>query len=78
MSAEDSLAVSMLVIFALAGASLMTILFSLVRNAGQKDELAELMAEEVDDSSRKPSGELAGHSDGEAQPWEQDADWWKE
>ncbi len=76
MSAEDSLAVSMLVILAIAGATLMTIFFSLLRNAGKKDELEELLREEPEVSD-DPEAEPAGGEPESRQPWEKDADWWR-
>lgn len=71
----------MLVILVVAGATLMTILFSLMRNAGKKDELAELLDEGKEDSPKGSRGEPAGgERAGEEtrQPWEKDSDWWKE
>lgn len=76
MSAEDALAVSMLVIFGISGITLLTILCSLMRNAGKKDELAELMAEEPDFED-EPETEPVGGEAEEKQPWEKEADWWK-
>ena len=77
MSAEDTLAVCMLTVLLIASAAIMTILFSMMKHAGQKDELAELMADEesaVEDDSQE---QLIGPSEEADQPWEQDADWWK-
>lgn len=76
MSAEDTLAVCMLVVLLVAAATVMTILFSMMRNAGKKDELAELMEEEMPAS--EPESELAGPDEEPGQPWEKDADWWQE
>lgn len=68
----------MLLILAISAATLMTILFSLMKNAGKKDELAELLAEEEkDESGEDPKGEYAGGEEDEAQPWERDPDWWQ-
>ena len=77
MSAEDTLAVCMLVILALAGVTLMTILFSLIKNAGKKDELEDLLSEE-EETYEDPVKEPAGEDEGAAQPWEKDSDWWKQ
>ena len=46
MSAEDKLAVCMLLVLLIAAGTLTTILVSLMRNAGRKDELAELLKDE--------------------------------
>lgn len=76
MSAEDTLAVCMLLVLLVAAATVMTILFSMMRNAGKQDDLAELMEDE------EPSIELesapAGPDEESGQPWEKDADWWRE
>jgi len=79
MSAEDSLAICMLLILAISAATLMTILFSLMKNAGKKDELAELLAEEEKEEKprEKPKGEYAGGDEDDAQPWEREPDWWQ-
>lgn len=79
MSAEDSLAVCMLLILAVSAATLLTILFSLMKNAGKKDELAELMAEGDDEDAdpETPEGKMAGGEEGGGDPWERDADWWQ-
>ena len=78
MSAEDSLAVCMLVILAVSAATLMTILFSLLKNAGKKDEIAELMAEEEEEAAEEnPKGKVAGSEEDYSEPWEKGADWWK-
>jgi len=76
MSAEDSLAVSMLVILVIAGGTLMTIFYSLLRNAGKEDELEELLKEEPE-TPNEPESEPAGGEVETAQPWEKDADWWQ-
>jgi len=73
MSAEDSLAVSLLVILAVGGGTLMTILYSLLKNAGNRDELEELLKED----DEKPIGETAGGDEEAGQPWEKESDWWK-
>ena len=79
MSAEDSLALCMLLILAISAATLTTILYSLMKNAGKRDELAELMAEQDEsEPQEKPKGEYAGAEDEESQPWEREADWWRE
>jgi len=70
----------MLVILAISAGTLMTILFSLMRNAGKKDEIAELLAEEEKEKEKedeKPKGEYAGGEDDDSQPWEKEADWWQ-
>lgn len=77
MSAEDSLAICMLLILAVSAATLMTILFSMMKNAGKKDEIAELMAESEEESRDEPKGEYVGGDDEENQPWEREADWWR-
>ena len=79
MSAEDTLAVCLLVILAIAGATLATLLYSLWKNAGKKDELEELLADEgADEDKFNKKGAPAG-GDGEmSEPWEKAADWWKE
>lgn len=76
MSAEDSLAICMLLILAISAGTLMTILFSMMKNAGKKDEIAELMADE-DLEEDLPKGKFAGGEDEESQPWERDGDWWR-
>lgn len=75
MSSEDALAVSMLVILAIAGTTLLTILYSLVKNAGKKDELEDLLADE--DAVFEDLEEPAKGKDEPRQPWEKDGDWWK-
>ena len=76
MSAEDTLAVCMLVVLLIAAGTVMTILFSMMRNAGKKDELAELL--EKDKREPEPESEPAGPEEESRQPWEKDADWWQE
>lgn len=66
----------MLVILGLSGVTLMTILLSLFRNAGKKDELEELLAEEPEPED-EPEPEIVGGDGEEKQPWEKDADWWQ-
>ncbi len=75
MSSEDALAVSMLVILGIAGTTLLTILYSLVKNAGKKDELEELLAE--NEPAFEDLEEPAKGKDKPRQPWEKDGDWWK-
>lgn len=75
MSSEDALAVSMLVILAIAGATLLTILYSLLKNAGKKDELEELLADE-EPAFEGQEGPAKGQ-DKPSQPWEKEGDWWK-
>ena len=75
MSSEDTLAVSMLVILVIAATTLLTILYSLVKNAGKKDELEELLAEDEDVFEDRE--EPANGKDEPRQPWEKDGDWWK-
>ncbi|MDG2400828.1 MAG: hypothetical protein P8M04_09670 [Akkermansiaceae bacterium] len=70
MSAEDTLAVCMLLVLLIAAATVMTILFSVMRNAGKQDDLAELLKD--DEPSTEVESEPAG------QPWERDADWWRD
>ena len=77
MSAEDSLAICMLLILAISAGTLMTILYSMMKNAGKKDEIAELMAESEEEERDEPKGEYAGGEEDEAQPWERDGDWWR-
>lgn len=76
MSAEDTLAVCMLIVLLVAAGTVMTILFSMMRNAGKKDELAELLKEE--ETAPEPEGEPAGPDEEPSQPWEKQADWWRE
>ena len=61
----------MLVILALAFGTLLTIFYSLKKNAGKTDELEELLAE-IDEPKKAPPGEPASD-----RTWEKDADWWK-
>ena len=79
MSAEDSLAICMLAILVLAGATLMTILFSLIRNAGKEDDLSELLGKEegIVEPPEPPKRKLIGDESDSRQPWEKDSDWWK-
>lgn len=79
MSAEDSLAICMLAILVLAGATLMTILFSLIRNAGKEDDLSELLGKEegIVEPPEPPKRKLIGDEPDSRQPWEKDSDWWK-
>ena len=72
MSAPDALALSMLVILTLAFGTLLTIFYSLKKNAGKTDELEELMAE-IDEPRKAPSGNSRS-----GPAWEKDADWWKQ
>lgn len=76
MAAEDTLAVCMLIVLLVAAGTVMTILFSMMRNAGKKDELAELLKEE--ETAPEPEGEPAGPDEEPSQPWEKQADWWRE
>lgn len=74
MSAEDSLAICMLGILTLAGATVATIFFSLMRNAGKKDELEELLTEK---EPVYPDGKKTKKPGNRPLGWEKDADWWK-
>lgn len=68
----------MLLILTVSVATLMTILFSLMKNAGKRDEIAELMADEDEEpDEERPEGKVAGGGEDERQPWERDADWWR-
>ena len=70
---------SMLAILAIAGGTLMTILYSMMRNAGKKDELAELLEEEQGPpQSGDREEEKLGGDEKIRQPWEKDSEWWKE
>ena len=75
MSAEDTLAVCMLVVLLIAACTVTTILFSMMRNAGRKDDLAELLEDE--EPGQQPKGKPAGPDKEPGQPWEKDADWWR-
>jgi hypothetical protein len=77
MSAEDTLAVFMLFVLLISAGTLLTILFSMMRNAGRKDELADLLKD--DEASTEPEIEPVGPDEESGQlPWEKDADWWRE
>ena len=77
MSAEDTLAVCMLIVLLISAGTLLTILFSMMRNAGRKDELADLLKD--DEASTEPEIEPVGPDEESGQlPWEKDADWWRE
>lgn len=77
MSAEDTLAVCMLFVLLISAGTLLTILFSMMRNAGRKDELADLLKD--DEASTEPEIEPVGPDEEAGQlPWEKDADWWRE
>lgn len=77
MSAEDTLAVCMLFVLLISAGALVTILFSMMRNAGRKDELADLLKD--DEASTEPEIEPVGPDKESGQlPWEKDADWWRE
>ena len=77
MSAEDTLAVCMLFVLLISAGTLLTILFSMMRNAGRKDELADLLKD--DEASSEPEIEPVGPDEELGQlPWEKDADWWRE
>lgn len=77
MSAEDTLAVCMLLVLLISAGTLATILFSMMRNAGKKDELADLLKD--DEASSEPEIEPVGPDEESGQlPWEKDADWWRE
>lgn len=77
MSAEDTLAVCMLFVLLISAGALVTILFSMMRNAGRKDELADLLKD--DEASSEPEIEPVGPDEELGQlPWEKDADWWRE
>ena len=67
----------MLLILAVSAGTLMTILFSLLKNAGKRDEIAELMAEEEEAEPKPREGKVSGAEPGEAEPWEKDVDWWR-
>ncbi len=76
MSAGDVLAISLLVILVLAGVALFAILNSMMRNAGRRDEIAELMDEGRDGSQNK--AEKCRGEDLKGKAWERDGDWWRE
>ena len=77
MSAEDTLAVCMLFVLLISAGALVTILFSMMRNAGRKDELADLLKD--DEASTEPEIEPVGPDEESGQlQWEKDADWWRE
>ena len=77
MSAEDTLAVCMLFVLLISAGTIATILFSMMRNAGRKDELADLLKD--DEASSEPEIEPVGPDEELGQlPWEKDADWWRE
>ena len=77
MSAEDTLAVCMLFVLLISAGTLLTILFSMMRNAGRKDELADLLKD--DEAPTDPEIEPVGPDEESGQlPWEKDADWWRE
>jgi len=78
MSAEDTLAVSMLVILVIAGATLATLLYCLWKNAGKRDELEEFFKDDDEpDEEPKGKGAPAGGELEVSEPWEKKADWWK-
>jgi len=66
----------MLVILAIAGTTLTTILYSLMKNAGKKDELEDLLADEGEEEGEGWEEPVKGE-DKPRQPWEKDGDWWK-
>jgi|TARA_B100001093_G_scaffold215215_1_gene206490 hypothetical protein len=67
----------MLFVLVISAGSLATILFSMMRNAGRKDELAGLLKD--DEASTEPEIEPVGPDEESGQlPWEKDADWWRE
>ena len=66
----------MLVILAIAGATLATLLYSLFKNAGKEDELEKLLEEEKDPTP--PMQPVSGDEPESRQPWEKDSDWWKQ
>ena len=76
MSAEDTLAVCMLVVLLIAAGTLTTILFSMMRIAGRKDELADLLKD--DEAPTGLESAPAGHNEESSQPWEKEADWWRD
>jgi hypothetical protein len=67
----------MLFVLLISAGTLLTILFSMMRNAGRKDELADLLKD--DEASTEPEIEPVGPDEESGQlPWEKDADWWRE
>jgi hypothetical protein len=48
----------------------------MMRNAGRKDELAELLEDE--ETSSELEIEPAGPEEESGQPWEKEADWWRD
>lgn len=67
----------MLFVLLISAGTLATILFSMMRNAGRKDELADLLKD--DEASSEPEIEPVGPDEELGQlPWEKDADWWRE
>lgn len=67
----------MLFVLLISAGTLLTILFSMMRNAGRKDELADLLKD--DEASSEPEIEPVGPDEESGQlPWEKDADWWRE
>jgi hypothetical protein len=77
ITASDGMALTMVALLAFAFGIVLTILFTLARNAGCKHEIEE---HEVHDDQRPPlPREISHHSPPPEtkENWEQDADWWK-
>jgi hypothetical protein len=68
----------MLVILLVAGATLMTLLYSLWKNAGKKDDLEDFLADDGKDGDEPESEPASGEPETRRQPWEKDADWWQD
>ena len=77
MTAEDILALCMLLVLVISAGSLATILFPMMRNAGREDELADLLKD--DEAPTESETEPAGPDEESGKlPWEKDPDWWRE
>lgn len=77
LTASDGMALTMVALLAFAFGIVLTILFTILRNAGRKHEIEE---HEVHEDQRPPLPKEIKHrspSAEEKEDWERDSDWWK-
>lgn len=78
LTASDGMALTMVALLAFAFGIVLTILVSILRNAGRKHEIEE---HEVHEDRRPPLPTQINHRSPPVKPkedWERDSDWWKQ
>jgi hypothetical protein len=74
--AADAFALSMLGVIALALGTIALLFFCMRRAAARRDPQVDALLEEVETEERREArAEAAGNP---PQPWERNADWWKD